>query len=273
MNFVVGFIIVQHGNHGHSGFNPAGVVVGIAFASFMLFIMFRQWQQKRQVAARSVEYASQLPPESVAPHQWQAVDPTPYGFRTRPDTAQLPGWDRWIQQHQAYPDDVVSAAYATTLNGYNVVVFDNVLTWLDRDGRYGERTTCVRFKLPAPSPALLVQARNPSRRHRALMFVGSRPLPFESADFNQAYAVFATDEQGAFGVIDGAMMEWFLSHPMLLEFCIHDTDVLLVLESKDPPKSARKPSTTPFDPEYVVPFLSGFLTRLRTFPAPQNMHA
>jgi hypothetical protein len=229
----------------------------------MLYLMIRQRLQRlqrlqrSQVAARSVEYAAQLPPEPAPPHQWTAVDPTPYAMRTRPDaqnTAQLGGVDRWIAQHQTYPEDTARAAYGTILNGQALVVSDNLFSCQDAHGIFKERTTRVRLTLPAPAPSVLVQARNPVHGHRDLMFSGSVPLKMESDDFNQAYAVFSLDERGAFSVIDGRMMEWLLGHPMLLELCIHNTDVLLVCAPKD--------KTDYFDPEYVIPFVSGFLSRL-----------
>ncbi len=100
-----------------------------------------------------------------------------------------------------------------TWKGINVWAFVAWQSDRDSDGSdSSEYYTCAAAPVPADCPQLEIRSTNALTRALSRVGVGTAPVPFESADFNRAFRVTASEPKFAFDVVDGGMMQWLLAN-------------------------------------------------------------
>jgi hypothetical protein len=94
----------------------------------------------------------------------------------------------------------------------NVWAFVAWQTDRDLDGTdSSEYYTCAAAPVPADCPQVEIHSTNALTRALSKVGMGTAPVAFESADFNRAFRVTASESKFAFDVVDAGMMQWLLA--------------------------------------------------------------
>lgn len=115
-----------------------------------------------------------------------------------------------------------------TWKDINMWAFVARSTHRDNDGSdSSEFHTCAAAPIPADCPAIAIHSAGAVSRAFRRAGLGAQPIPFESADFNAAFHVRASEPKFAHELIDPEMMEWLLAEGSGWHFSVSGRHALI----------------------------------------------